>query len=296
MNLLKQPLVHFLFLGALLFAVYSWFGDDEEEFGPTKEIVITPGRIQTLTARFEKVWQRPASPQETEGLINDFITEEVLYREALAIGLDQDDTIVRRRMRQKMEFINEDIVDQIEPDEKTLQAYLDENKDSYRFDPTLSFTQIYINPENHGESTEQVAQDLLARLNKQNQFESAEELGDRIMLNARFDDTSLREINRQFGKGFGESLLELEAGTWQGPVVSGFGLHLIQVKSRTEGRLATLDEVRAEVKRDWISQRTRESSEKFIELLKSNYVITIEYPKAESVAINDNRQSNAKAL
>ena len=135
----REPLVHFLVLGGVLFALYRWQNPSGAEtvLAP-REIVVTTGRIANLAESFARVWQRPPTQAELDGLIEDHIREEVLYREALAIGLDRDDTIIRRRLRQKMEFISEDIAAQAEPSDQELQAYLDSHSDSYRVDPRLS--------------------------------------------------------------------------------------------------------------------------------------------------------------
>ena len=274
-NIIRQPLLHFLLLGALLFALYSRIGN-EDASGPTREIVITPGRIQTLTDTFEKVWQRPPSDEELDGLINEFITEEIFYREALTIGLDQDDTIVRRRMRQKMEFITADFTGQIGPTEEDLLHYLETNKDSYRIEPILSFKQVFLNPDGHRNSIEREVESVLATLNSQIHPANLDKIGDRIMLDSQFENAGLREIERQFGTGFGESLLKLKLKSWQGPLQSGYGFHLVFIDQIIEGRFPELDEVRNAVLRDWTAAKTRETKEQFIEALKANYLITIE--------------------
>ena len=275
MNFLKQPLLHFLFLGGALFFLYSWIGD-EENSNQTKEIVITPGRIETLEANFEKVWSRPPTEKELDALINDFVTEEVYYREAMAIGLDQDDTIIRRRMRQKMEFITADLTEQIEPTEKELSDFLEENKESYQIDPVFSFKQVYLNPDNRKQTIEQDVQDLLAQLNKQVQPANVEEIGDRIMIDSSFESKAEFEIDRLFGTGFGNALTEVQIRKWQGPLRSGYGLHLVYVSDRTVASYPELEEIRSAVTRDWTSAKTRETNEQFVEALKGQYIITIQ--------------------
>ncbi|MCZ6675293.1 MAG: peptidylprolyl isomerase [Verrucomicrobia bacterium] len=274
-SIYKQPLLHFLLLGGLLFVLYSWIGDNDDS-NQIKEIVITPGRIETLAVTYEKVWQRPPSESELEGLIDNFVIEEIFYREAKAIGLDQDDTIVRRRMRQKMEFITTDLAEQLIPTEEELMDYLEENKESYRIDPVISFNQIYLNPDQHQESIEQDVQNLLTTLNSQIHPAKIEELGDRIMLSTTFENMKLSEIDRLFGTGFGAALTEESTGSWQGPIESGYGLHLVFVSQLVEGRYAKLDEIKESVTRDWTSANTRETNERFVEALKKRYTITIQ--------------------
>jgi hypothetical protein len=274
-SIIKQPLLHFLLLGALLFALYSWVGDDELST-QTKEIVITPGRIETLAVNFEKVWQRAPTERELDGIINDFITEEIYYREALAIGLDQDDTIVRRRMRQKMEFITADLAERIEPTENELVEYLKNNKESYRKDPIFSFKQIYLNPDQRQATIETDIQNLLTTLNSQIHPANIDELGDRIMLDASFDSKSQTEVDRLFGNGFGAYLLDAEPNKWAGPIQSGYGIHLVNITERIEGRDPDLEEVKAAVIRDWTNAKSKETSDRFVEALKEQYTISIQ--------------------
>jgi len=274
-SIIKQPLLHFLLLGALLFALYSWVGDDELST-QTKEIVITPGRIETLAVNFEKVWQRAPTERELDGIINDFITEEIYYREALAIGLDQDDTIVRRRMRQKMEFITADLAERIEPTENELVEYLKNNKESYRKDPIFSFKQIYLNPDQRQATIETDIQNLLTTLNSQIHPANIDELGDRIMLDASFDSKSQTEVDRLFRNGFGAYLLDAEPNKWAGPIQSGYGIHLVNITERIEGRDPDLEEVKAAVIRDWTNAKSKETSDRFVEALKEQYTISIQ--------------------
>ena len=270
-RLLKEPLVHFLVLGALIFAWFEFAGDRETRI-PPDEIVVTTGQIDRLAALFAKTWQRPPTAAEREGLIEDFIREEVYYREALAAGLDRDDTIVRRRMKQKLEFVSEDIAE-VEPTEEELRAYLRAHSDAFRVEPVLSFRHVYFNADRR-KTAKKDARAALARLKAGGGETDA---GDPLlMVEPAFKDEPLREVARALGQVFAAKLLELPIGEWTGPVRSGFGLHLVFVEKRTEGKVAKLEEVREAVARDWSEAKRREMREGFYEELRKKYVITVE--------------------
>jgi hypothetical protein len=273
-RLIQEPLVHFLLLGAAIFAAYEWLRT-ESSVEPD-EIVITRGQIEHLSASFAKTWQRSPSADELTGLVRDRIREEVYCREALALGLDQDDTFIRRRLRQKMEFVSDDIAVQTEPSDDELFAYLKTHPDSFRVDQKFSFRQVYLNPENHGENLEGDAEQLLARLSQTSNDADVSAMGDPLLLEFEFFAVPSREVTNQFGRIFAERLPGLKTGQWQGPVESGYGLHLVFIGERTEGRMPDLAEVRDTVRREWDNARRLESNEKFYQELLKRYTVTIE--------------------
>jgi hypothetical protein len=162
-KLLREPLLHFLVLGALFFAGYEWMNHGEPEPG---RIVVTQGRIDNLKASFSRVCQQPPTPSETDGLIRDYIREEVLAREAKTLGLDLDDTVIRRRLRQKMEFIATDLALPVEPTEAELEGFLATHPDLFRVEPRFTVRQIYLNPGQRGDALQRDIVRLLAELNR----------------------------------------------------------------------------------------------------------------------------------
>ena len=202
-QLFKEPLLHFLLLGAALFAVFSAVSGSDER--AENEILVSAGKIEHLAALFARTWQRPPTRGELEGLINDHVREEVAYREGKAVGLDRDDTIIRRRIRQKLEFVANDLAAQVEPSEKELRSYLASHIDAFRVDPRLTLRQVYLNPDQRGESVETDARDLLTGLNSDPSLD-ATALGDRILLEHRYADTGLRDIAGLFGGHRDESV------------------------------------------------------------------------------------------
>lgn len=277
MKFLREPLFHFLLLGALIFLLFDLVNKGENE-QPGK-IVITEGKIQHIASTFVRTWQRPPSEEELEGLINDYIREEVLYREAVSMGLDEDDTVIRRRLRQKMEFISEDIASQVEPSDEELLEYLRENPDKFKTDTSFDFSQIYFNPENHDDSLLNDIQNLILTLNDPKEIRDISEIGDRILLESEYRSVSLNEIKSLFGENFSEELNTLEQGKWQGPVESGYGLHILFISERTEGRVPSLDEIRNIVKRELENERRLGANETFYQNLLERYDIIVEQPE-----------------
>lgn len=276
-RLLTEPLVHFLILGGILFGVFHFTAEPETEaLSADREIVVTPGRIETLAANFTKVWQRPPSEQELQGLIEDFIKEEIYYREALALGIDRDDTIVRRRLRQKMEFISTDLSQLTEPTDADLQAVFDANPDTYRIPARVSFEHVYIDPTQHRDDLEDVIGNLRVKIASAEQSTVLKVLGDRLMMEPAFADVTEFEIDRLFGQGFGEAVAALAIDTWSEPLRSGYGLHFVRVSERIDGRTPALEEVRAELERDWRVQQSAQTEAAFYQALRDRYTVTVE--------------------
>jgi PPIC-type PPIASE domain len=273
-RILNEPLAHFLVLGALIFAGYGLL--NRRGAPAPGRIVVSQGQLASMMVGFTRTWQRPPTPEEWEGLVKDRVREEVYCREALALGLDRDDTIIRRRLRQKMEFISEDITTQAQPTDAELDAYLAAHPDSFRGEPRFTFTHVFLNPEKHGERLARDAALLLAQLNHAGTRAAAPALGDPFLLEHQFAAVSASEVDKQFGKGFAAKLGGIPPGQWQGPVESGYGVHLVLVSERTEGGLPALADVRDAVRREWDSARRKEANEKFYQDLLKGYTVTIE--------------------
>ncbi len=273
-RLLAEPLCQFLILGALMFLGYSMVSNATGiESGA---IVVTQGRIENLAATFARTRQRPPTEEELVGLIQDFVREEVFYREAIALGLDRDDTIIRRRLRQKLEFVANDTATRNDPNDGELKEFLAEHPDLFRFEPRFSFRQIYLNPDRRHGTLRQDATRLLAQVNQAGTVLDFQQLGDTTLLSPELVDVRATEVTAQFGEDFMRQLSRLPVGRWQGPVKSGYGVHLVRLDERKPGRMPELQEVRAQVVREWADARRRESNEAFYQNLLKRYVVTIE--------------------
>lgn len=274
----QDPLGHFLLIGGALFVIFavmnpSMPGDSD------RRIVVGAGRIEQLASIFVKTWQRPPTPEELQGLIDDYVLEEVYYRKAMAMGIDKNDTMIRRRMRQKMEFLSDDAAALAEPSEEELKTYLAANESKFRVEPVYTFRQIFFNPEKH-------PGDPLAHVRARAEVLRAggRVEGDQTLLPDFFAEAPSQAVDSTFGTGFAKQLDALAPGQWGGPVASGIGLHLVRLESRRPGRLPDLTEIRSLVKREWANQKRLELRQKFnAELLKDHKVV-IEWPKPQAQA------------
>ena len=289
-RLLREPLLHFLLLGAGLFVAYDLMSTPGSD-GPAK-IVVTQGQVEHIVSSFTNAWRRPPTSEELAGLIRDYVREEVYYREAMAIGLDKDDTVIRRRLRQKMEFITDDIASMVEPTDADLGAYLTAHPEMFRSQRLFTFSHVYLNPERHGTNLAHDAAQLRDQLNRAGGKADITALGDSFLLERTFTAAPGREIAQQFGEEFAATLGELPLGEWQGPVDSGYGAHVVFVRQRTEGRAPDLSEVRDAVAREWGNARRLEENEKYYRELLKRYTVTVEGPgllEASEVAANDSK-------
>ena len=277
-GLAREPLLHFLLIGVTLFLLHLWRGGSStspagDPKSPANQIVVTQGDIAQMERQFAATWQRPPSDAERKGLVEDFVRNEIYCREALAMGLDRDDAVIRRRLRTKMEFLYEDISALESPSDETLRAFMRSHAESYRSDPQVAFRQVFVNAAKRGSGAEAEARRLLSRLKAGADPES---LGDPTMLAAAVPRSTRSEIEAQFGAEFAEHLIALGPGGWTGPLRSTYGLHLVLVRERVEGAFPDLDAVRDAVKRDWATQRQREIKDAAYARLRARYSVAVE--------------------
>ena len=278
MNWHREPLFHFLVLGGLLFGLFALV-NDEASSGPPNQIEITASDVDRLRDVWTKQWNRQPTETELKGLIESHLREEVLYREGLALGLDQNDTIIRRRLAQKMEFLFEDLADQVKPTDKELERYFDRNRERYRLPARFSFTHVYFSVDRRGSSAEQDARHLLARLQTSDAVQlPVSDRGDPFMLQYDFIKNTEQEVAKLFGRRFVEQLLEVPEGPWQGPIESGYGLHLVRILDKVDSRLPELSEMRDRVQTDLVRERRREMNKAIFERMKDRYEIVVESP------------------
>ena len=275
-RLLREPLLHFLLLGMGIFAVYGLVS--KQSSAEPGRIVISTGQVAAMAEGFARTWRRPPTSEELEGLIRDRVHEEVYSREAIGLGLDKDDTIIRRRLRQKMEFVTDDVAALAEPTNEALSEYLHAHADAFRVQREFTFSHVYLNPERHGDNLVRDTAELLAHLKQTGKQVDLSELGDSFLLEHNFQSLPTSEIAKQFGERFAAELGKLVPGQWDGPIDSGYGIHLVRVSERTEGRMPELAEVRDAVRREWANARRLETNEKFYQELLKRYVVTIGRP------------------
>ncbi|MFW2406082.1 MAG: peptidyl-prolyl cis-trans isomerase [Gammaproteobacteria bacterium] len=273
---LREPLVQFFLMGALIYGVYALFGtpDDEEA---QRTVYISEAQIANLSAMWEKRWNRPPTDVELVGLVRSWLREDILYREGMAMGLDRDDHIIRRRLAQKLEFLTNDIVQMQEPSDVELQVYFDENVVRFRAPDRMTFTHVFFNPDARGDATLDAAAAALARLEAAGEPNgSVVEEGDRFMLPNYFTAASELDIRRSMGTPFAEAVMQLEPGRWHGPVLSGFGTHLVYVSAFDPAPPPEFADVRDDVLNEWRRAQTERFDAEFLESLKTRYEIVIE--------------------
>ena len=264
---MREPLLHFLLAGAGLFLLFEIVS--EPETTGDEQIIVTSGHIEHLASLFAKTWHRAPSDVELRGLIDSFILEEVLYREATAIGLDQDDTIIRRRLKQKMEFLVDDF-SAAEPSDADLQQFLDDDPGRFRIDARITFEHVYL-----VDAEANAIDAMLAALQSGEPLDPGAAVPSGL-LPRRFGDDTETTIRGQFGESFKNEVFALDVGQWTGPVESPFGVHLVKVEQIEEGRVPLLAEIRKVVERDWLADRRRSAQEALFDQLKAKYSITIE--------------------
>ena len=275
-KLLKDPLFRFLLIGAAIFLIFNVFNKSEDL---ENTIVISAADIAALQANFSRTWQRQPSEKELSGIIEESVRDEVAYREALAMGLDRDDPYVRRRMRMKTELLMEDIISMTPPTDEELNTFLVENRDQFKRQPEIAFSQIFFNAEKHGDSLESEINTIKQQL-QSSQTDLSQDLGDVIMLPQNYPLAALNIIKRQFGEAFAEQIVTLEPEIWSGPVVSTYGLHLVLVRDRVDGYDPELTEIRPVVEREFMAKRRKHIKEEAYKKLQEQYEIVVETPLA----------------
>jgi peptidyl-prolyl cis-trans isomerase C len=280
----REPLVHFLLLGMALFAVYGYVHRGRGGVESPRQIALTLDDLRQLDMYFESQWQRPPTAGEFNSLIEDKIQEEILYREGLAMGLDKDDTIVRRRMAQKVEFLAEDVAAAREPTTAELKAWYYSEKNSERFalPGRITFRHVYFSPDTRGRRAHDDAADALAKVAGEPEDSKAVPLhADRFMFQDYYADRSSEQLAKDFGPRFAQAILKVKPGSWQGPIESGYGWHLVYVESITPGRIPAFEEAESDVKTAWLADQKAQAWHKAYQDMRARYTVLLPGPPDE---------------
>jgi hypothetical protein len=277
-SLFKEPLLHFLLIGALLFLLYGKVAPTSSD---GNRITVDRAAIAALATQFQATWSRPPTAVELNGLVDSYVRDEILFREGVALGLLKDDAVIKRRVRQKLEVLIEEEGKSGGASDADLADYLSRNAAKFQVPPVLSFEQVLFDPARYGDQLEATLKASLAALNK---GATPESQGRGSMLPARVEKLPLDLVVRDFGEEFGKALETAPVGQWTGPVPSGFGLHLVRISERTPGYVPSLDEARAAVTREWESDQRETALANNYARLRKDYDVVIEGENAEAIA------------
>ena len=292
-RLFTEPLIQFLLIGACIYGAYALFGAPEEDFRDTR-VHVDSARINAFISEWESRWNRPPTRDEIDGLIQSYIKEDVLYRQAVAMGLNEDDPITRRRMAQKLEFLTSDLAMMVQPQEGELEHYFRENDELYQAPDRMTFSQVYFDPDSRGNRTLEDAAEVLAQLQAVGvPTEESMQMGDGFMLQSDFVSVTEAEAARQMGSGFVEAVVKLEPGAWYGPVLSGYGVHLVYMYDYQKSPPAIFEDVQAAVLENWKLEQREKFNADFLENLKTRYEIVIdEIPADRILKVPDSTATN----
>lgn len=276
-RLSREPLVHFLFIGLLLFLLNASLGSSRTD----RDIRVDEKVMAGLTSQFERTWQRPPTADEQGALVESYIREEIFYREGIALGLDRDDPTIKRRIGQKFAVLAEETQDAASPTDFKLEAWLRTHAGRYEEPTLISFEQLMVDPAQSGGSTEAALQSARRALAW---GADPSKIGTSRMLPARFDFYPADLVERDFGPNFARQLDHLREGVWEGPVRSGYGIHLVKVQKRVPGRLPPLDQVRKAVARDFEADRRAKAASAYYKRLRDEYRVelTASLPRAKT--------------
>lgn len=271
---LREPLVQFLAIALVLFGANHLIHGSQSR-GPSELIIVSKGRVQQIADSYRLLGGRLPSRAELQALVEDFADEEIAYREAVAVGLDADDTIVRRRMRQKLEFLAEDAESSEEPTQAQLAAWLREHAAEYRLPERISFRQVIASSDTHGARANAEAHAVLTKLRSGG---DPQQLGDPSMLPSALPPTTQEGVAVVFGEAFAAAVFSHTEEGWFGPVASPLGEHAVLILARDPARDPALSHIRDKLRSDWIEARRKDKLQEFHARLRERYQVTVEWP------------------
>jgi hypothetical protein len=272
----REPLVHFLLIGVGVYALYGVLasGDDADN---ERVVTVSAGDIQSLADQWTRLWNRPPTEEELAGAIRDQVRVQILYREALNMGLDNGDVVIERRLAQKVELLARSLITPGEPTDDELKAWYADNPEAFKQPDLYTLAQIFFDPDKRDATTLDDARAALEKLSGLAQVPADfASYGDRFMLQNYYPQRTELELRRLFGAGFVDQIVELEPDTWHGPILSGYGTHLVMIAEVLLSPPPAFEEVKLQIKEQWTAEQTLELSERFIDELVSRYEVDVE--------------------
>ena len=264
-GLAREPLLHFLAIGLALFLLYGHVSPGDSD---SHRIVISQSQLDDMVRQYQSTWTRSPTSAETRRLIDAYVHDEIVYREGLSMGLDKDDDVIKRRIRQKYELIAEEDK-RSEPTEADLAAYLKEHPAQFIRPAIVTFDQVYFDP---AITSPEAVSAIKASLQK---GANPAILGQPSMLPRHIVNGEIDLVARDFGDDFGKQVAKAPVGVWVGPLISGVGVHLVRVSARAPPDLPPLSQIRASVEREWESDRRSRSSLDDYRKARAGYDIVI---------------------
>jgi hypothetical protein len=284
--LLREPLLQFLLVGTLIFAVYELLNPATNRTDQTTRIVLTKDDLRQLAVHWLAQGRPPPTIDQMRALVEQRVSEEILFREALALGLDKNDEIIKRRLAQKMGFLAEDVAALQYPSEPELRAWFVRNSGRFALPPRASFRHLYFSydrPDAHDRAT--AALGKLAE--KPATAPEVATVGDPFMFQDHYAERAPDQIAKEFGPDFAKAVFQLKPGGWQGPVQSGYGWHLVFMYTFEAGRIPAFEEVEADVKAAWLDQKQREVKQAAFQAMRTRYTVVV--PPIEAVDLGSLR-------
>jgi hypothetical protein len=276
---LREPLLHFLAIGLALFVAGDLVGRRGSGVEPSRRIALTMGEVAQLVQLFQSQWRREPTPEELGRLVENKVQQEVLYREALAMGLDKDDEIVKRRMAQKMQFLAEDVAAAREPTTDELRGWFEQHSTTFALPPRLSFRHLYFSPDKRGARARDDAAKALEKLAGQSEDSPlGASLADPFMFQDYYRDRAPEYLGKEFGPQFAVAVATLTPGSWRGPIESGFGWHLVFVDTVIPGRVPAFEEIEPNVKTAWLGEQKARAWQKAYDAMRAKYTVLLPAP------------------
>jgi len=278
-KIIKEPLVHFFLLGALLYLASMIVGDSDIQ---TQGIIVSEGKIKHLETLYQKTWQRNPTKAELENLVQEYVLEQAAYYEGINLGLDKNDIVIVRRVRQKLDFIAEESSSRPEATDELLSVYLQDNMDKFRLDSTFTLRQVYFDPKKNINTLKPKVKRILAELSVQPD-QDISKLGDRYLFKPYYQKQQLTEIERLWGQRFALATKEITVGSWHGPIRSSYGVHLVYIEKKQDGVLPPLSQIRSSVLREWENSLRKQSTKKYYDDLLQRYPAIIHWPSENKI-------------
>jgi hypothetical protein len=272
-KIVKDPLIHFMLLGFIIYGVFLGASNYQQDVNP---IVISEGKVKQLITMYKKIWQREPNSTELDHLIQEYVLEQVAYHEGVALGLDLNDIVIMRRVRQKLDFIAEESLPRPQPTEKVLQDYLNQHPDKFRPDDLYTFRHIYFDKNQQLDAIYQ-ANELLTKLHI-TPNKDITNLGQGYSFKSYYQAKTEANLANVFGKKFSQTLVSVPTKKWYGPLQSEFGSHLIYIEKREHVTQVNLSDIRARVLSEWEHELRKQATSRFYQKLLAKYNVTIKWP------------------